>query len=159
MVRLRSCSGAIEGGEIVEGGCDLRVVGPVRLLVDVEPPPVERLGVGELALESIELRQLVDRDCDIEIVRAERFLEHPERALEVGLGLAVAALCTIDGAERDEGAGETGIVGPEGLLGQDCRSLGERRRLRVLAGAVERKDAIVGRLQLGVGLSPHVAGR
>ena len=74
----------------------------------------------------------------------------------MGLGLAVATLGTIDGAERDEGAGETGIVGPEGLLGERCRLLGERGCLRVLAGTVERKNAVVGRLELGVGLGADV---
>ena len=71
------------------------------------------------------------------MVRSQSLLGNPQRAVEQGLGIGIAAKGYVKHCEVVEVSGEGGTIGPEFLLAEPNGLSMERQRLFILALVVK----------------------
>src|SRR5262245_7830131 len=66
----------VEDGHIAKTPCNIRMYGPQRLLQDCQSALIERLRLCIIAQISVEVGEIFERNRDLWVFRAERFLSN-----------------------------------------------------------------------------------
>ena len=102
------------------------LVGAAGLLDDGDRAAVERLGARVVAFRAVEARKVVQRDCDIVVIRPARLLVNLQRAIEQRFGGAVVAQLLLDLGQVVDDLRRLDAVGP----GRSVRGSRARARTR-----------------------------
>ena len=129
-----------ERGEIVEGGGEVGVVRPERLLVYGKAALIERLGLGVAALAVVELGEVVEGGGEAGVVRPERLLVYAKAALIERLGLGLAALGLVNVSQPRNCGSVFRVVVAMLPASQGNVPLGYRDGFGILASVVKLAD-------------------